>query len=527
MRSWYRTIDDVLQSPWGTVKPVKQQQKTDRVLKSTKLEDQIYTDLRSDDEALTELEQTSQKKLASFPALSRDVFQYFYSLMPRRNDPDTLSVAAQKFHTKILDQVVQDEDYGTLKTICEGRELPAYEAASEFVSRISDQLDDLLADIGGKDNALNTLQKLTDAQQQAQQELAELLQRMQAAKERNPTLEQEIIQTANRLESKHQQMEAVTKLIDTSSAQHKAEISAAISAATKAASGKAEEVQNIIGAWSDDPANLERNPVNTALLEKVRSSETLQMVAKYLGRFREIIVQGQRNGYAYGRGEKYSLELGNDLSRALSSEFAMLASSQTAPLFLKKYQQKQLKQYRRREPVHKGHGDIICCLDESGSTRGDPAAWGKAVALALLDIAAGNGRKFALIHFAAYDSCRVDLFLPGQYTIEDRMNAAEFFLGGGTNFERPIQEAVRLMENESFEHADIVFITDGECELSEECLCELRQQQLAHSFKIMGVLLNMKEAVREFSLEAFCQKIYRTTDLLSENTASQIILDCL
>jgi len=340
MKRWYRTVDDVLQSRWGSLTPRQHPEKTDRVLKSTKLEDQIYADLRADDEALTELEQTSQKKLASFPALSRDVFQSFYSLLPRRNNPDTLSVAAQKFHTKILDHMVQDEDYGTLKTICEGRELPAYEAASEFVSRISGQLDDLLADISGKDNALNTLQKLTDAQQQAQQELAELLQRMQAAKARNSTLEQEIVQTANRLQSKSQQVEAITKLIDTSSAQHKAEIAAAIATATKAASEKAGEVQNIIGAWSDDPADLERNPVNTALLEKVRSSETLQMVTKYLGRFREIIAQGRRNGYAYGRGEKYSLELGNDLSRALSSEFAMLASPQTAPLFLKKYQQK-------------------------------------------------------------------------------------------------------------------------------------------------------------------------------------------
>ena len=492
-------------------------------LKSTKLEDQIYTDLRSDDEALTELEEISQKKLVSFPALSRDVFQSFYSMMPRRNDPDTLSVAAQKFHTKILDHMVQDEDYGTLKTICEGRELPAYEAASEFVSRISDQLDDLLADIGGKDNALNTLQKLTDAQQQAQQELAELLQRMQASKERNSTLEQEIVQTANRLESKSQQVEAVTKLIDTSSAQHKAEISSAIAAATKAASEKAEEVQNIIGAWSDDPANLERNPVNTALLEKVRSSEALQMVAKYLGRFREIIAQGRRNGYAYGRGEKYSLELGNDLSRALSSEFAMLASPQTAPLFLKKYQQKQLKQYRRREPVHKGHGDIICCLDESGSTRGDPATWGKAVALALLDIAAGNGRKFALIHFAAYDSCRVDLFLPGQYTVEDKMNAAEFFLGGGTNFERPMQEAIQLMESEGFESADIVFITDGECQLSEEYVHFIYDEKAKRSFSVIGVLLDSEERSSDFSLMPFCKEVYKTNHLTGDNLLKNIL----
>ena len=522
MKKWYRTIDDVLQSRWSSLVLPKQIQKSDRILKSTKLEDQIYADLRADDDTLTELEQASQQKLSSFPALSRDVFQSFYSLLPRRRDPESLSVAAQKFHTKILEQMVQDEDYGTLKAICEGRELPAYDAALEFVSRISGQLDDLLADIGGKENSLNTLQKLTDAQQQAQQKLAELLQRMQANKEQSFTQEQEIIQTANQLESKAQQVEAVTKLIDTSSTQHKAEISAAVAQAVKAASEKAEEVQNIIGAWSDDPANLERNPVNTDLLETVRNSETLQRVAKYLGRFREIIAQGRRNGYAYGRGEKYSLELGNDLSRALSSEFAMLASPQTVPLFLKKYQQKQLKQYHRREPTHKGHGDIICCLDESGSTRGDPAAWGKAVALALLDIAAGNGRKFALIHFASFDSCRVDLFLPGQYTIEYKMNAAEFFLGGGTNFERPMQEAIRLMELEGFENADIVFITDGECALSEEYLLQLQQEQAARKFKVTGVLLDAHETITGFSLEPFCQSIFCTSELVYEHIIHKI-----
>ena len=523
MKTWYRTIDDVLRSPWAALAPARNGQKSDRVLKSTKLEDQIYADLRSDDDTLTELEQSSQQKLASFPALSRDIFQSFYSLTPRRNDPDTLSVAAQKFHTKILDHMVQDEDYGTLKTICEGRELPAYEAATEFVSRISDQLDDLLAEIGGKDTSLHTLQKLTDAQEQAQQELAELLKRMQASEDRNSTLEQSIVQTADRLESKTQQVEAVTKLIDTSSAQHKAEISNAIGAATKSACEKAEEVRNIIGAWSDDPANLERNAVNTALLDAVRSSETLQRVAKHLGRFREILAQGRRNGYAYGRGEKYALELGNDLSRALSSEFAMLASPQTAPLFLKKYQQRQLKQYRRRAPVHKGHGDIICCLDESGSTRGDPAAWGKAVALALLDIAASNGRKFALIHFAAYDSCRVDLFLPGQYTVEDKMNTAEFFLGGGTNFERPLQEAIRLMETQNFENADIIFLTDGQCTLSEAFTSQLKAHQNAHHFTVTGILLDTNSPGMEFSLEPFCQNIYRTSELVGDEIIHTIV----
>ena len=54
----------------------------------------------------------------------------------------------------------------------------------------------------------------------------------------------------------------------------------------------------------------------------------------------------------------------------------MAPSIASVPLFVKKYQQRRLKQYRRREPIHKGMGDIICCLDESGSTRGDAAADG-------------------------------------------------------------------------------------------------------------------------------------------------------
>ncbi len=76
-------------------------------------------------------------------------------------------------------------------------------------------------------------------------------------------------------------------------------------------------------------------------------------------------------------GEKYSLELGCNISRALTSELAMLASPKTVALFLRKYQRKQIKQYQRREPIYKGMGDIICCLGESITTAGDPAAWGK------------------------------------------------------------------------------------------------------------------------------------------------------
>ena len=523
LKRYFRTIQSVLDSRWGNFQyaGTPAAQKTDRVLQSSKLEDCIYRDLSRDDENLESIQQKAVPKLHSFPALSRDVFQSFYSLFPKRNAPDRLTAEAQKFNAKLLDHVTEDADYPTIKSICEGRELPAYEAASEFTAKIGAQLDDLLPELGGKNGALKTLEKLQAARNEAQQKLTELWEQMRDSVQ-NPTLEQAVIDAANQAESKTQQAEAVAKMVDTTARQNKAAISECVSAAVSAAAEKAKEVQIILGAWSDDTGKMEKNVVNTELLQKVRQNPTLLDISKHLGRFREIFAQGKRNGYAYGRGETYALELGNDLSRAIGSEFAMLASPQTLPLFVKKYQQRRLKQYRRREPIHKGMGDIICCLDESGSTRGDAAAWGKAVALTLLDIAAENRRKFALIHFAGSTSCKVDVFLPGQYSVQDKMNAAETFLDGGTDFERPLDEAIQLMDT-GFENADIVFLTDGLCELPEDYLTKLHKEQAARKFTVTGILLDEGSPGMEFSLTPFCQKIYRTSELASDEIVRGLV----
>lgn len=176
-----------------------------------------------------------------------------------------------------------------------------------------------------------------------------------------------------------------------------------------------------------------------------------------------------------------------------------------------------------REPIFKGAGDIICCLDESSSTKGEPAAWGKAVALTLLEIAADGGRKFALVHFSGSDSIQTDLFLPGSYTAADKMAAAETFLGGGTNFQMPLDEALRLMEENGFENADMVFITDGECALSDEYAALLGAEQVSRRFTVTGVLLDKGKPAMDFSLKPFCQVIYRTSELVGDEIVQKLV----
>jgi len=524
MRKPYHTINDVLHSPWAQLTPTeKKPEVANRVLRSTKLEDSIYWDLREGDADMAQIELAAAEKLPSFPALSRDVYQSFYALLPRRTEKAAMSTAARKFNGPILEHMLASEDYPVLKSVCEGRELPAYEAASEFISRTTEELDGLLAGLGGEKGAVDTLERLESAAEQAGAEVAAMLERMKRNAERNATLEQAIVDAANTAASKRRQADAVNKIVDTCAAKNKAAVETLIAGAVTSATEKAREVQSVLSAWGDGPGSMEKNAANTGLLALVRNSEVLRAVTKYLGRFREIFAQGKRNSYAYGRGEKYSLELGRDLSRAISAELAMLASPETLPLFLRKYQRGQIKQYQRREPAYKGMGDVICCLDESGSTKGDPAAWGKAVALTLLELAADGGRSFAWIHFSGPGRFQTDLFRPGACTMADKIASAETFLGGGTDFQTPIEEALRLMREDGFENADVVFITDGECELSEDYLKQLKEEQTSRRFTVTGVLLDKENCGMEFSLKEFCQNIYRMSELLGDEIVRKLV----
>ena len=245
----YRTVQDVLSSPWAQVQRAKSSpQQTDRVLRSTKLEDSIYRDLRMEDTGMDEIENSAGKKLRSFPALSRDIFQSFYSLMPRRNTEDDLSVAARKINVPILEHITQSEDYPTLKAVCEGRELPAYEAAAEFTAQTSGELDNLLSQLGGKPGAVQTLEKLEQAEKTAEDKLAALLEQLRGAPQDDPALSAAVVKAANDAESKRRQADAVNKLVDAGLAQNQAEAGALIARAVSAAAERAEEVQTILGA---------------------------------------------------------------------------------------------------------------------------------------------------------------------------------------------------------------------------------------------------------------------------------------
>ena len=528
MRTYFRSLTDVLSSPLALQARSFRHGRpaADRILKATRLEDMAYQDLRREDEELDHIEKACGEKLSTFPALSRDIYQSFYSLNVRRRPAEEISDRARRFNAPILDEMMSSDTYPAVKAAYEGRQIPAYEAAGEFIRTIAGDLDSLIAKIGGPKGPLNTLDRLEEKRGRSMEKLQKLLKQLeQSAPGQHPELEKQVLRAANDAQSRANQADAVSRMVRDQMLQSKDAVSVCLARAGQAAAEKAETVAAALTAWGYGPDCHEpgKRAADLALAARVTQSPTLQAVARHLGRLKELAEGRRKNGYAYGRGEKYTLELGRDISHAIASEFAMLAAPETLPLFLRKLQRKALKQYRRREATQKGSGDIICMLDESSSAESQ-APWCKAVALALMDVAVRDRRRFAVIHFAGAGHFRTDLFLPGQYTREDVLRCAETFLGGNTDYETPLREALRLMAQDGFEQADMVFVTDGACALPDAFTGELKKEQAARGFQITGILLDAGSGGFAFSLQDFCREIYRTSQLSRDGIAERLVV---
>ena len=146
-----------------------------------------------------------------------------------------------------------------------------------------------------------------------------------------------------------------------------------------------------------------------------------------------------------------------------------------------------------------------------------------AMAMILLQICHDNKRNFALIHFS--DKIKTHIFPADDTYMRERMfEASETFLGGNTDFEMPLNKAMDLIQDGDWKDADIVFITDGNCNISKEFENKFKEMQSSHKFTVTGILLD-KGKNNEFSLKKFCKKIYRTSEMCKDDIELDIMKD--
>jgi uncharacterized protein with von Willebrand factor type A (vWA) domain len=255
-------------------------------------------------------------------------------------------------------------------------------------------------------------------------------------------------------------------------------------------------------------------------------SRKLGELARMVGRMKQDARAIRHKTLERGVAEAYDVERGADLGRMIPSELVAMHHPILAIDFRRRLLESDLLQYRLRDDEQKGKGPMIVCIDVSSSMQGEKELWAKAVGLTLMDIARRGRRLFRAVMFSSGDTSLkvLDLNRERRYQPElaKVIEMAEYFPGGGTDFQQPLDAAVALLEERKLKRGDIVIITDGESQVAPEWLAHLKERKEALQFSIFGVLVDVGSSEMS-SLRQFADRI-TSVKKLSDSATREIFV---
>jgi uncharacterized protein with von Willebrand factor type A (vWA) domain len=254
---------------------------------------------------------------------------------------------------------------------------------------------------------------------------------------------------------------------------------------------------------------------------RLARNKKLGELARLVGRFKQDARALRRRTLDRGVAEAYDVERGSELGRLIPAELIALHHPGLRADFLRRLLEGEVLQYRLREDEQKGRGPMVVCIDVSSSMQGDKELWAKAVSLTLMDIARRQRRLFRAVLFSSgADSLKVlDLNDKRRYQPEltKVLEMAEYFPGGGTDFQAPIDAAVSLLEDKKLKRGDVVVITDGECQVAPDWLAQLQRRKEELKFSIFAVLVDVGSSELR-TLAQFSDRVSSVKQLTVEGT---------
>jgi len=329
-----------------------------------------------------------------------------------------------------------------------------------------DQVEAMTADMPGAEQSLEALK-------QVQQQLAEGLKGQQISNA--PSVEMNKYGRFNRTEPKHDKVQSE------------------VSAAAERVQQDLEQAQELSEFEPGNGASLNPNLqgekvlktlLNEQLTERITAQDKVRKVLAVAGRMR-LILEAAKSRKPQEAPPPVDLTFGADISNVLPSELANLADPELEGLFWKRYADKGLLQYDHKERPRLGKGPFICCLDVSGSMRGQPEVYALALFVSMARMAVKQHRRIVLIPFASRPgkAMEVDSVATLLQALDWRDN-----IGFGTVFETPLDLAAQLIAtNKYYGKADILFITDGISSVSTGFKARYLKQKHDADFRLIGV----------------------------------------
>lgn len=249
-----------------------------------------------------------------------------------------------------------------------------------------------------------------------------------------------------------------------------------------------------------------------ALAKELQNNTAIKNLVNKLGR--NYISQERKKQQKIPKANKsevYGTHQSDDLMRLLPNELVNLDDDTLETLFYARLLEKRLLTYelsgttwenQTKSKFYKQKtGPVVACLDTSASMSGKPLQKAKALLFAIAHILKQEKRSLHVILFGASGQTK-------EYTLHNETNLSGLLrflqhgFGGGTDFQTPLQTALNIIKNTSnYQKADILMISDGDCQLSHSFIQTLNTQKQQLNCMVYSVLCDGKRVDDNFSDE--------------------------
>jgi uncharacterized protein with von Willebrand factor type A (vWA) domain len=280
---------------------------------------------------------------------------------------------------------------------------------------------------------------------------------------------------------------------------------------------EAQETKQAVETFGREEGGIQRIPLTEQfrLADLLGRNSTIREIIKMLGRMRLEALSIKRSRISHSAPVRRRVEtVGIEgIERVLPDELANLAIGQEGEdLFLKKLLEEDLLAYSYKATAEETHGPILIAVDGSGSMAGLKEIWAKALAIATILQAKNEKRKSHGIIFGASEK---EIFEIDIDRLED-LATASFRMG--TNFGPPLRWAQDKFNEQP--RADLLFITDGVCNIEDGTKTEFIQAKNRSAAKCYSILIgsDTTETVKQFS-----DKVFSLTTAPTPRDAGQIL----
>ncbi|MGH7845157.1 MAG: hypothetical protein ACREQW_08315 [Candidatus Binatia bacterium] len=469
-----------------------------------------YAHLRAEAPSIRALEESGSALLPHFASLLQDIFclLFKYNVIFRK-DEDILASAQYsrmllnalregELYRILRDLTLLDEAKAGLCTLLLGEAILDLLKSEKALTR-RDMMD--VWDIKKQEEVVvETKEELDNADHIPTENLpAEARKRLENAKER---LEGKLDGAAALLRQKTRRLkEDVERL----TAQASARLQAQAVKVARELEDAAEEAEQ----WGQALGTGYRSPPGQKLElgKRLAGNEKLKKLARMVGRMKFHALALRKKVFERASEEVLAIERGNAVAHLLPHELSVLDHPLLRKDFFRRFVDQELLQYSLRGIEEKGKGPMVVCLDGSSSMAGEKEIWSKAVTLTLLEIARRQRRRFRSICFSAQETPLqvLDLNTQERYEVEPAkvLDLAEYFPGGGTDFQKPLDAALDCLAMSRYKKGDIVFITDGECQVAPEWAEHFRAEKEKLGFSLFSILIDVGPSslgtLKEFS----------------------------